>query len=181
MKFVSIRKISLFFEAFIRSGSDAQDPKYRLGVGILLVNQEGKIFVGKRGRYSEWGMPQGGVDFHHKKQESFSDAAWRELWEEVGIKTHCQIIAHTNRSYRYEFPAFSLWRLRFKGQKQIWYGFMFSGDDTDINLNVTIYPEFTSWKWIKKEELITHCPSFKRALYTSVLEELWPLILKKLP
>ncbi|PPE05685.1 RNA pyrophosphohydrolase [Holospora curviuscula] len=181
MKFRFLRKLHLFFQAFVRSGSDTQDPKYRLGVGIMLVNKQGKIFVGKRTGYSEWQMPQGGVDFYQKKPEPSLKAAWRELWEEVGVQEQCQLVTHTRQAYSYDFPPFSfrkfnLWKLWFNGQKQIWYGFLFSGTDSDIDLNATIHPEFTAWKWIDKQELIADCTSFKRSVYVGVLKELWPFM-----
>ena len=114
----------------MRSGSDAQDPKYRLGVGIVSVNQEGKIFVGKRIGYSEWGMPQGGVDFYHKKPESFLDAARRELWEEVGVKKSLSTYCPYKTLLRNDFPPFSLWKLNFwslrlKGKNKFGMGFIF--------------------------------------------------------
>ncbi|ETZ05031.1 MULTISPECIES: RNA pyrophosphohydrolase [Holospora] len=178
MRFALLKRICLFFQAFIRSGADAKDPKYRLGVGIVLVNKGGKIFVGKRinKKHSQWQMPQGGVDFYSQKPEPFAQAAWRELWEEVGVKNQCQLVARTKNAYRYDFPYFNLWKLRFKGQKQVWYGFIFLGSDKDINLEATDYPEFGSWKWIERQELMSSCAFFKHSLYTKVLEELWPFI-----
>ena len=49
----------------------------RLGVGIVLLNGENNVFVGKRIDNPEnfWQMPQGGVDIN----ENFLDAAKREL------------------------------------------------------------------------------------------------------
>ncbi|MFZ9275588.1 MAG: NUDIX domain-containing protein, partial [Candidatus Fonsibacter ubiquis] len=39
---------------------------YRKGVGIMLLNQEAKVFIGKRiDNTKAWQMPQGGVD--HKE------------------------------------------------------------------------------------------------------------------
>ncbi|ETZ06909.1 RNA pyrophosphohydrolase [Holospora obtusa F1] len=182
MNFSFIKKIYIFFQALIRSGSDTEDPGYRLGVGILLMNQDGKIFVGKRikKKYSEWQMPQGGVDFDGGVPEPFAQAAWRELWEEVGVKNQCKMVACTQRAYHYDFPYFNLWKLRFKGQKQVWYGFLFSGSDEEINLKITRHPEFESWKWIEKKELMTSCAFFKRSLYAKVFEELWPTMMKAL-
>ena len=57
----------------------------RIGVGIILLNHENKVFVGKRidNPKHSWQMPQGGVD----QNENFLQAAKRELEEETGIKS----------------------------------------------------------------------------------------------
>ena len=55
----------------------------RNGVGIVLLNEENKVFVGKRidNPVGFWQMPQGGID----ENEKIIDAAIRELEEETGI------------------------------------------------------------------------------------------------
>ena len=51
----------------------------RLGVGIIVLNNENKVFVARRidNPKNFWQMPQGGVD----DGEDFYDAAIRELEE----------------------------------------------------------------------------------------------------
>ena len=65
-------------------GKNKQLP-LRIGVGIVLLNHENKVFVGKRidNPKKSWQMPQGGVD----QNENFLQAAKRELEEETGIKS----------------------------------------------------------------------------------------------
>ena len=55
----------------------------RIGVGIILLNHENKVFVGKRidNPKNYWQMPQAGVH----QNEKFLEAAKRELEEETGI------------------------------------------------------------------------------------------------
>ena len=62
----------------------AQNLPYRPCVGIMLFNQDGKVFVGKRidQTVEGWQMPQGGID----KGENPKDAALRELKEETALK-----------------------------------------------------------------------------------------------
>ena len=56
----------------------------RTGVGIIVLNNNNQVFVGKRkdNPGDKWQMPQGGVD----KGENFLTAAYRELEEETSIK-----------------------------------------------------------------------------------------------
>ena len=56
----------------------------RLGVGIIVLNNENKVFVARRidNPKNFWQMPQGGVD----EGEDFLTAAYRELVEETSIK-----------------------------------------------------------------------------------------------
>ena len=55
----------------------------RSGVGIVVLNKENRIFVGKRidNPKNFWQMPQGGLD----KNENLYAAALRELKEETSI------------------------------------------------------------------------------------------------
>ena len=56
----------------------------RTGVGIIVLNNNNQVFVGKRkdNPGDKWQMPQGGVD----EGEDFITAMQRELLEETGIK-----------------------------------------------------------------------------------------------
>ena len=57
----------------------------RLGVGIIVLNKENKVFVGKRrdNPINKWQMPQGGVDHG----ENLVNAMKRELKEETSIRS----------------------------------------------------------------------------------------------
>ena len=143
----------------------------RIGVGIVLLNSENKVFVGKRidnpGIF--WQMPQGGVD----NNEKFSDAALRELNEETSIKS-VEIIKEIKNWYTYELPGYLLgkiWKGKYKGQKQKWFIMKFIGKEKEINLN-TKRPEFLEWKWIEPKNLTEVVVNFKLRIYKKILKEI---------
>jgi putative (di)nucleoside polyphosphate hydrolase len=151
---------------------DFGDPLYRRGVGMMLLNAENKIFVGQRrdSKEAAWQMPQGGISPH----EEADQAMLRELEEEIGTR-NVEILVKSKSWYKYDLPleiASRLWGGKYKGQQQIWYALRFRGEDTDINIH-TYHPEFRSWKWIDKSELLDLIVPFKRKLYEQVLEDLW--------
>ena len=143
----------------------------RIGVGIVLLNSENKVFVGKRidnpGVF--WQMPQGGVD----NNEKFSDAALRELNEETSIKS-VEIIKEIENWHTYKLPGYLLgkiWKGKYKGQKQKWFIMKFIGEEKEINLN-TKRPEFLDWKWIEPKNLIKVVVNFKLKIYKEILKEI---------
>ena len=143
----------------------------RIGVGIVVLNKNNKVFVGKRkdNPGDKWQMPQGGVD----KGESFVGAMKRELIEETSIK-NIKIIKEIDRIYEYELPknlVGVIWRGKFRGQKQKWFITRFLGDDSEINLN-TDHPEFINWKWIEPKTLPDVIVNFKKNLYLDLLKEI---------
>lgn len=158
--------------------------KYRPGVGMMILNADKKVFVGKRKddiRFlfkpsqgaTAWQMPQGGID----DNESAEKAVLRELQEEVGTNA-VKLIATSGGWYSYELPAevvHQLWNGQYIGQRQKWFLFQFLGNDSDININTTV-PEFTEWKWVEIEELPQLIVTFKRQLYLDLITEFRPFI-----
>ena len=143
----------------------------RTGVGIILLNNKNKIFVGKRkdNPGDKWQMPQGGVN----NGEDFHTAMRRELHEETSIK-NIKIIKEINQLYEYELPKDLIgiiWKGKFRGQKQKWFIAKFLGNENEINLN-TKQPEFIEWKWIDAEKLPEVIVDFKKKLYLSLLKEI---------
>ena len=147
---------------------------YRQGVGIMLVNKEKKIFVGKRiYNRAAWQMPQGGVD----QDENIVDAAKRELKEETGVSS-IKIIKKSDKIYTYDLPDYLLgkiWKGRFKGQEQTWFLAQFLGEDDEINLDQK-NAEFKKWKWVNINELPDLIVPFKKELYQELVKEFRPFI-----
>jgi len=143
----------------------------RVGVGIIVLNDKNKVFVGKRKDKpgDKWQMPQGGVDVG----ENFLAAMKRELFEETSIR-NIKIIKEIKQIYEYELPKNLIgiiWNGKFKGQKQKWFITKFLGSENEININ-TKYPEFIEWKWIDVEMLPEVIVEFKKNLYLNLLKEI---------
>jgi putative (di)nucleoside polyphosphate hydrolase len=144
---------------------------YRSGVGIMLLNKAGLVFVAKRiDMTSEaWQMPQGGID----EDESPLQAARRELKEETGTDK-AEVLAESPGWFTYDLPDAlvpKIWGGKYRGQKQKWFAMRFTGKDSDIDI-ATDHAEFSEWKWVKAQTLPDIIVPFKRALYAKVLEEL---------
>ena len=143
----------------------------RTGVGIIVLNNNNQVFVGKRkdNPGDKWQMPQGGVD----KGEDFITAMKRELIEETSIK-NIKILKEIQNMYQYELPnnlVGIIWRGKFRGQRQKWFITKFLGKDDEINLN-TQHPEFIDWKWIDPIKLPEVIVNFKKNLYIKLLKEI---------
>ena len=143
----------------------------RTGVGIIVLNDQNKIFVGKRkdNPGDKWQMPQGGVD----KGENFMTAMKRELMEETSIK-NIKIIKEIDKIYQYELPenlVGIIWKGKYRGQKQKWFITRFLGEEKEINLN-TKNAEFVEWKWIEPKLLPEVIVNFKKDLYLNLLREI---------
>lgn len=167
-----IRNIQCRWHAFSKSIA-TDDRHYRKGVGIILLDAQGRVLMAQKHKTKLWQFPQGGVDQGEKEVT----AAWREMHEEIGTQK-ALLLGETKRVHTYLLPWHSLWRLRFKGQSQRWFLFLFQGTDEDINLNCESIPEFSSWCWVDPKEVLKVSYSKKRDLYAKVLEEFSPLIKK---
>ena len=154
---------------------DVQKLPFRIGVGIIVLNNKNQVFVGKRkdNPGNNWQMPQGGID----EGEDFISAMKRELMEETSIK-NIKILKELEHLYQYDLPknlVGIIWKGKFRGQKQKWFITRFLGKDTEINLK-TKHPEFIEWKWIEPEklpEVIVYC---KKEIYLSLVKEIKLLI-----
>jgi putative (di)nucleoside polyphosphate hydrolase len=162
-----------------------EDLPYRPSVGVVLVNRDGKVFVGRRKRRRsakasighEWQMPQGGID----KGEAPQAAALRELYEETNVAT-VSLLAEAPQWLSYDLPAdvaANRWRGRFRGQRQKWFAFRFEGSDSEIDIDHPAHgahtPEFDAWRWESIEALPALVIPFKREVYETVVATFRPL------
>ncbi len=143
---------------------------YRPCAGVMLLNREGRVFVGQRldSTLEAWQMPQGGID----PGEAPIDAAVRELREETGIAADkVRMVAELPDELLYDLPdemIGRIWKGKWRGQRQRWFLFAFEGTDADIDI-VTPEPEFRAWRWSDPADLPSMIVPFKRSLYEAVL------------
>jgi putative (di)nucleoside polyphosphate hydrolase len=151
---------------------------YRPCVGIMLTDGRGRVFVGRRlDTPDAWQMPQGGID----DGESPRQAAMRELGEEIGTSA-AEIIGETEGWLRYDLPEHligKVWKGKYRGQKQKWYAFRFTGKETEIDVENPAggahKPEFIEWRWEPIKNLPNLIIPFKRDVYERVVKEFAPL------
>ena len=148
------------------------DHLYRRGVGIMLLNRDGQVWVGRRIDNSDeaWQMPQGGID---EGEEPWATAL-RELEEETGIAPHLvERLSQCPERLRYDLPPnlrSKLWGGKWKGQLKDWFVARFLGTNDDVDI-ATSDPEFCDWKWVDPDDLPELIVPFKRDLYRRLLTE----------
>ena len=144
---------------------------YRPCVGVMLIDGAGRIFAGQRrdSGVAAWQMPQGGIDDGEKPRA----AALRELWEETGVAADkVQPVAKMHDWVTYDLPSDLLgkvWGGKFRGQRQRWFLYRFTGQDSDIDI-ATEHPEFSEWRWVTADEMLAAIVPFKRQVYAEVVQ-----------
>lgn len=152
---------------------------YRYGVGIVLVNANRQVFLGKRLGMDAWQFPQGGMS----EGETTEQTMYRELWEEIGLYPEdVKILAETTEWHHYDLPK-RLIRRHTKplciGQKQKWFLLSLANKEAKINLLASETPEFDSWAWVSYWYPLRQIISFKKQVYEKVMQEFAPFILSR--
>jgi putative (di)nucleoside polyphosphate hydrolase len=149
---------------------------YRQNVGIILTNNEGRVFLGKRVNQEAWQFPQGGI----AKGETPEEAMYRELHEEIGLsKKDVKILAVTDNWLRYQLPEKYIRRGQKPlclGQKQKWFLLSLVTDESHIDLSKTSIPEFDKWSWVFYWAPVKKVIHFKRRVYVKALKFLRPYL-----
>ena len=152
---------------------------YRLNVGIILVNESGRVFWGRRHGHDAWQFPQGGL----ATGETALEAMYRELFEEVGLdREDIDVMGVTKRWLKYRLPKQYLRHGSEPlviGQKQKWYLLRLVTCEQKIRLDMSDSPEFDSWRWIDYNEPQEQVIFFKRQVYAQAMKELEHLLKKR--
>jgi putative (di)nucleoside polyphosphate hydrolase len=157
----------------------SQSLPYRPCVGIMLLNRDGRVFIGRRSEGPEhvdathvWQMPQGGID----ADEDPWRAALRELYEETNVRS-IERLGESRDWLTYDIPREIIgqaWKGKYRGQRQKWYALRFTGAESEIDV---AHPaggheaEFTAWRWEPMENLPALIVPFKRKVYEQVVDE----------
>lgn len=158
---------------------DPETLPYRPCVGIMVLNAEGLVWVGRRiaepdtefeGTDRLWQMPQGGID----PGEDPMPAALRELYEETGMRS-VSLIAEAPGWIDYDLPPHLVgiaFKGRYRGQTQKWFAFRFEGNEGEIAINPPPgghTAEFDAWAWKPMADLPDLIIPFKRGVYEKVI------------
>jgi putative (di)nucleoside polyphosphate hydrolase len=161
---------------------------YRFCAGIMLVNRDGKVWVGYRrpkwldpGVDGYWQMPQGGIN----AGEAPAATALRELREETGV-VHVRALGEIGSWLTYDLPANLVGvalKGRYRGQSQRWFAMRFEGCDSEIDITARngLKPEFSAWRWADIEEVLRDVVPFKRPIYQTVFDTFQPFTRTKNP
>jgi putative (di)nucleoside polyphosphate hydrolase len=153
---------------------------YRPCAGMTVLNRAGHVFIGRRTGGPEhvdathvWQMPQGGID----ADEDPYRAALRELYEETSIRS-VDKLGEIADWLHYDIPsrlASDAWNGKYRGQKQKWFAFRFTGADGEVNIHQPggggHKPEFIEWRWAPMKDLPDLVVPFKRQTYDRVVHE----------
>jgi putative (di)nucleoside polyphosphate hydrolase len=166
----------ILIESLIRVTQVIDSDGFRPNVGIILSNQAGQLFWGRRVGQNAWQFPQGGI----RQGETPQQALFRELEEETGLAAaDVEICGCTRGWLRYRLPKHFIRYHRRPlciGQKQIWYLLRLTGDEDRFRLDCCDKPEFDCWRWVDYWYPLNEVVFFKRKVYERALSELAPLV-----
>ena len=173
------RRLFCRLSSVVGSMARFEDLPYRPCVGTMVLNRDGRVFIGRRVEGPEhvdmahgWQMPQGGLD---PCEDAFT-CALRELHEETNIRS-VAYLATIDDWLLYDIPRDLVgraWRGCYRGQMQKWFAFRFTGDDSEIDVARPAggkhKPEFVEWRWEAMHNLPELIVPFKREVYERVVK-----------
>lgn len=146
-----------------------------------MFNAEGLVWVGRhtpkwaRQRQTQadglWQLPQGGIE----PREPSREAAFRELWEETGVRS-ASLIGDIPGWLTYELPQELLGvalKGKYAGHRLRWYAMRFEGDDSEIDIGPKgeMKREFDAWQWVPLADVPRIAVDFRRPVYEEVVQE----------
>lgn len=134
---------------------------FRAGVGMLVVNDHGRVLAAERSALpGAWQAPQGGL----LPNEEPIDAAQRELFEETGlIWSDVEVVGEHVEWLGYELPSDSRNEKTGRGQVHKWFLLRYRGGDIDVSRGAG--HEFARWRWMSMAELVDTTWSVRQAVY----------------
>ena len=161
------------------AASDPASLPYRPCVGVMVLNKDGLVWAGRRiaegnteydGSPQLWQMPQGGID----EGEEPVTASLRELYEETGMRS-VTLLEEAPEWILYDLPEHLIGiglKGKYRGQKQRWFAYRFTGDESEIAINPPPgghKAEFDAWDWLPMHDLPGLIVPFKRKAYDAVV------------
>lgn len=149
---------------------------FRAGVGVIIINEQNRIFWARRIGHNGWQFPQGGI----ADGETPLEAMYRELFEEIGLcKEDVEVLAETRRWLYYYLPK-HLIRQHITplciGQRQKWFLLRLRCDENKFCFNCTDTPEFDGFRWVSYWFPLRQVVFFKKSLYRRALREFAPMV-----
>lgn len=176
-----------------QSVTDDDGLKWRLCAGAAVFNSKNELLIGERiGKPGSWQTPQGGVD-GGAKSETVTEAAIRELYEEVGLENGKHVILEKMESCdavdikcRYKTEGTGSWLEieGYAGQELNW--IIFRCTDPDLERDPSMVcklsglngekPEFSAVRWEKLDWVVDNVWEKKVKPYKVLREACIPIM-----
>lgn len=124
---------------------------FRKGVSALIINNKNEFLLVNLEAFENhfFAIPGGGLE----KNESITDAIYREIQEELGIdKQSLELVGICKKPLQFRFKTKKLYRdgIEYDGSERHFFGFKFTGNESEIKLQAG---EIRSYKWVSYNNL----------------------------